>query len=100
MERRGLSQSALARAAGVSQATVWRALNGTSERRGAARARLFSYAGIGEWVSSEEKRGPSERVMAAFYRVWDHSETHAEAIVRVIDATSGLAPRGQNRKGR
>ena len=93
MARQGLSQARLANAAGVSQPTVSRALARKAERRGVARSKLFNYAGISEWAGDQQERDARERVIAAFERVWDRSETHADAIARVIEALADLRPR-------
>jgi transcriptional regulator with XRE-family HTH domain len=95
MEQQGLTEEQLAKKASVSQATVWRALNGKSQRRGAARSKLFKYVKIDEWLSPRKPRNAREGVMVAFDRIWDQSEAHAEAISRVIDALADLRPRKQ-----
>lgn len=95
MERQKLSQAGLARAAGVSQPTVSRALRRRALRRGAARSRLFSYAGISEWPDRPRIGGAHVQVIAAFERVWDGSAAHAASIVKVIDALEDLGPRSQ-----
>ena len=100
MNREGLTQEQLAKAAGVSQATVWRALNRRARRRGAARFRLFTYANIDEWIDASRTSSPRERVIAAVERVWDHSEAHADAIIRVIDALADLRPLPKDDDGR
>lgn len=82
------SQAQLARTAGVSQPSVSRALRGDLLRRGRARERLFKYAGIEDL----DPKG-TERVVAAFRRIWDKSEAHADAIARVIGALEGLGPK-------
>jgi transcriptional regulator with XRE-family HTH domain len=92
MDRERLSQTQLAKRARVSQATVWRALNGRSERRGAARRKLFAYVGITEWTAQRTPRGARDRVVAAFDRIWDRSQAHAIAVAGVIDALAGLRP--------
>jgi transcriptional regulator with XRE-family HTH domain len=100
MQRRGYSQSTLARAAGVSQSTVSRALQGKHERQGAALLKLFSYAGLIR-ATEAQGGGSEERVLNAFQRAWDGTEAHAEAVARVIDALGGLQARsvGQARGG-
>ena len=100
MSREGLTQEQLAKKARVSQATVSRALNRKAKRRGAGRSRLFTYAGISEWTDHQAVGVARERVIAAFERIWDHSEAHADAIVRVIDALADLRPSPQDDDGR
>jgi predicted transcriptional regulator len=99
MNQRGLSQTALAKAVGVSQASVSRALARKGPRHGAARSKLFSYTGISEYDRQRsEAKGP-KLVMAAFERVWDQSEAHAAAVARVIDALADLRPLPKDQKG-
>lgn len=93
MRKRHLNQWSLAKAANVSQSTVCRALQGKSIRQGSARARLFKYAKINELPTIEKSRNIRHQILEAFDRVWDHSEEHAVAIARVIDAMAGLRPR-------
>jgi transcriptional regulator with XRE-family HTH domain len=93
MDRKGLTQMALARHAGVSQATVSRALAGFALRKGPARARLFSYAGI----KAQRRYSRSRRarlVYEAFEENWDGTASHARAIVKIIEALGELRPKG------
>jgi transcriptional regulator with XRE-family HTH domain len=92
MRNRGYSQNTLASAAGVSQSTVSRALQGKHERQGAALLKLFSFAGL---IRDAEVRSGSseEQVLNAFQRAWDGTEAHAAAVARVIDALGGLQAR-------
>lgn len=87
MEERSLTQADVAREASVSQPTVSRALRGVPLRTGRARDRLLIYSGMG----AAEANGP-DRIAAAFQRIWDKTEAHADAVVKVIDALEGLAP--------
>lgn len=80
MSQNGIKQRELASRAGVSQATVSRALSGKALRHGAARQRLFTLVDI------DESQRARERVIAAFDKIWDHSDVHADAITQVIDA--------------
>ena len=93
MDSKGLSQVQIARAAGVSQATVSRALRRRAERRGAARNRLFTYVGIDEYSKPQQRDDAYKRIMAAFERIWDQSEDHANAIARVIDSLAHFRPK-------
>ncbi|MBV8977727.1 MAG: hypothetical protein JOZ13_10155 [Alphaproteobacteria bacterium] len=81
MTKRGLNQAALARLAKVSQSTVCRALSGVPMRRSAARDRLFSYAEI-----VDARYAATDRVIAAFRRIWDNTDEHADAVIDVIGA--------------
>jgi transcriptional regulator with XRE-family HTH domain len=99
MQQRRLSQTALAQVAGVSQATVSRALGRGGLRHGAARSKLFTHAGISEWKAPGSRGEGRELVLEAFERVWDHSEAHAVAVARVIDALADLRPVPGGEKG-
>ena len=98
MRRRGLTQAQLSEKSKVSQATVSRALRGEPQRKGAARSRLFNFVEIDEYAIQRCQTEAHARVLGAIERVWDRSEAHLDAIIRVIDALSGLGPRSQNRK--
>jgi len=92
MEEKHLGQTELARAAGVSQSTVSRALSGLPLKHGRARSKLFTYAQLKD--PNQEvppKKGP-QRVMTAFHRIWDGTEDHANAVAKIIDALEDLKP--------
>ena len=93
MERNRHSQSSLAKAAKVSQATVSRALRGAQICHGAARARLFTYARISRGDALPNKAEAKERLITAFERLWTHSDVHTNAIIGIIDALSAF-PKG------
>ncbi len=95
MDEHGLKQRQMAITAGVSQSTVSRALKGATLRRGQARSRLCRFVGVNESEATTDPAKPSERVLAAFYRIWDHTEAHADAIAQVIDALGALRPPSQ-----
>jgi transcriptional regulator with XRE-family HTH domain len=91
MNERGLSQDELAECAGVSQSTVSRALRKGPQRNGRARLVLFTF------VENELNRTATagtgrDQVMGAFDRIWDGSEVHAAAVVKVIEALMDLRP--------
>jgi predicted XRE-type DNA-binding protein len=101
MAKRGLSQEQMAARAHVSQSTVSRVLEGGSiERHSSARHRLFTYARITELAVHYSAKDGIKRVVEAFNRIWDGSDTHATAVVGVIDALAGLGPMVKPRKGR
>lgn len=94
MDRRGLNEAKLAKVAGVSQATVSRALTGLRKRAGKARSLLFTY------IHDELKReglahAEKSEVLKAFERVWDTSEAHAAAMAKVVDALECLRPQNK-----
>lgn len=85
------SQEQVAEFAGVSQSTVSRAIRKDRRRNGRARAALFTF------LENELKRATvagtgRDQVLGAFDRIWDGSEVHAAAVVKVIDALGDLRP--------
>lgn len=93
MDRSGLTQNKLAINANVSQASVCRALSGKYRSGGAAIRKIFSYAGLTEYTRDDNVL-PSDRVLSAFEQVWDGSDSHADALARLLLATSGMRPAG------
>jgi transcriptional regulator with XRE-family HTH domain len=91
MAKRGLTEAAIAKLAGVSQPTVSRALRGSPKRTGKGRSRIFTF--IHQELDREGlvHAGKSE-VLQAFERVWGASEAHAAAIAKVVDALDGIRP--------
>lgn len=90
MEKTGLTQQKLAKKAGISQSTVSRALRQGTERHSAAREKLCIYAGMIAPRDGGQESDPRNQVLASFDRIWDHSDGHALAIARVIDALGEL----------
>lgn len=100
LSEHGLSQGELAKKAGVSQPTVSRALSKRPQRHGGACNKLFKYIGLNEWLDRAVPQDPKEQVLAAFERIWDKTEAHAESISHVIDALGGLRqPSHSKQKG-
>ena len=91
MDRRGLNEAKLASLAGVSQATVSRALTGSPKRTGKARSLLCIYI-HNELKQEGLAHAEKSEVLKAFERVWDTSEAHAAAMAKVVDALEGLRP--------
>jgi hypothetical protein len=85
-----MSESALARRAGVSQSTVSRAIAGIGIRHGAARSKLFRF--IHNHSTSLPPKKGAQRVLTAFERIWDRTEEHADAVARIISALDNLRP--------
>jgi predicted transcriptional regulator len=96
MRRETMSESDLARFAGVSQSTVSRAIAGTGVRHGAARSKLFRFI-HNRNASLPPKKGV-QRVLTAFERIWDRTEEHADAVARIISALDNLRPITTKRK--
>lgn len=88
MRDRQLTQEDVAAAAGVSQATVSRALRRQPQRSGAAYLRLCSYI----QAQTVPDNGAPAHLIAAVRRTWDGSERHAAALAELIDASSRLWP--------
>jgi len=88
MDDLNMSQEDIARAAGVSQATVSRVLRRSSQRSGRAYRRLRTY--IQEADASRVKEIP--HVAEALRRTWDGTDQHAAALAELIDASAKLWP--------
>lgn len=89
--RPNLRQEDVAKNAGVSQATVSRALKTGLKRRTMARDRLFRYIQkeLGTHTFNDQGR---QKVVDAFGEIWDGSDAHASAIAKIITASKGLRP--------
>jgi transcriptional regulator with XRE-family HTH domain len=88
MRRRQLTQSQVAKDAGVSQPTISRVLLRSPKRRGAAYRRLCIYI---QEQQQADKSAP-EDVLDAVRRIWDGSESHAAALAELIEASKRLWP--------
>jgi len=91
MSKNALDQATLAAEAGVSQATVSRALAGSPERRGRAFLRLMAYVGK-QSENAEPSVAGKKRVARAFDRIWDGTDAHATAVAQIIEDLAGLTP--------
>jgi transcriptional regulator with XRE-family HTH domain len=99
MQENGLNQRDIAKKAGVSQATVSRALRNEPIRNGRARAKIFTFLNINESIRQPAEDELRKRVMAAFDRIWDHTEEHADAIARIIDVLGEFgSPSGRGQR--
>jgi transcriptional regulator with XRE-family HTH domain len=87
-----LSQAELAKLAGVSQATVSRALRETNQKHSDARKKLFIYAGLEDMSDPSSTARGINLVSAAFSKIWDGSDAHALAVARIIESLDGLRP--------
>jgi transcriptional regulator with XRE-family HTH domain len=92
MSGKGLSQSELAKAAGVSQSTVSRALHKTPGKHSDASRRLCVYAGIEVGDATGSTVVGTKLVLKTFENIWDGTDAHAAAIARIIEASRGLKP--------
>lgn len=91
MRQKHLDQAALASEAGVSQATVSRALAGIHERRGRAIRQLLSHITVRAGKAPASVTG-KKRVASAFEKIWDGSDAHAAAVAKIIEDLAGLTP--------
>jgi transcriptional regulator with XRE-family HTH domain len=94
MRREKLGQSQLAEAAGVSQATVSRALSGAEHvRHSRAHLKLMSYVGKtqpdGGKVRQRSKSNV-KRINEAFAKIWDGSAVHAAVVAQIIEDLGAL----------
>ena len=92
MRNARLSQVELAKLAGVSQATVSRALRGTNQKHSDARKKLFTYAGLDDHYGSSSTARGINLLTAAFSKIWDGSDAHALAVAKIIESLYGLRP--------
>ena len=93
----GLSQVELALKAGVSQSTVSRAISVEPEnhvRFGGAREKLIKYIEDSQFKKPEMNgTDPRMKIVTAFEKIWDKSDAHIEAVVKVIQALDELEPK-------
>lgn len=83
----------------MSQPTVSRALNCEPIRSGEARRKLFNYLEINEYCLCSRRTDAKDAVLGAFEKMWDHTEGHARAVARVIDALGEFRPTKTGDKG-
>jgi transcriptional regulator with XRE-family HTH domain len=88
IEAEHLSQAELAKRAGVSQATVSRALRHAPKKRSAAQASLVRFIQERRTVSIDAATPLTD----AIRETWDGSHEHAEALAKLILATRELRP--------
>lgn len=86
MRSRGLTQQQLAREAGISQATVSRALEQPTVRMGRARRALFNY------IHKHQPAVP-EVTASAIAQTWDGTDAHAKALAELILVSGKLRGR-------
>lgn len=88
LDREGISQKALAKRAGVNQATVSRAMRRRPLRRTAAYTRLCACM-----QQPRSATGASaDAVLDAVRETWDGSEEHAAALAKLVLASRELWP--------
>jgi transcriptional regulator with XRE-family HTH domain len=88
IEAEHLSQAELAERAGVSLATVSRALRHAPKRRSAAQAKLVRFMQKRGAISTDAGTPLTD----AIRETWDGSHEHAAALARLILATRDLRP--------
>lgn len=94
-EKHGISESRLAKLAGVNQSTVNRVAQQSRPRRRMSKGliKLCSYAGISRSISIEINPSQSDELMRAMRLAWDGTEAHAKALARVIRELGRLSNR-------
>jgi transcriptional regulator with XRE-family HTH domain len=85
----GITQEQLAYRAGVSQATVSRAMKKDAVRSGRARARLCKYM---QGQAATRRSQSDDPVGNALAETWDGSPEHAQALAILIRASRELWP--------
>lgn len=98
MDERGIGQIELAKAAGVSQATISRALSRGYIRRSKARSRLEGYLAKTAYKLHKPNKLPLD-VTDAIRDVWDKTEAHARELAKVIRSLDGLKPKSLFNQG-
>lgn len=85
------TQKTLSAAAGISQSTISRLLDGSPVRNGRAFLRLCNYM---QQAASGKISSPDSlnKVINAFHEIWDNTDAHASAIAELIIATRKLRP--------
>ena len=90
-QRHGLSQTAIAAGAGVSQSQVSRILAGKAfRRRSKAFDRVCSYVSLYAGTVSREDVLACPELLDAITEVWDGSQAHAVAMAAVIRSLGAL----------
>jgi len=95
LQDKQLTQTELAKKAGVDQSTVSRVIrNQNTVRQGRSKAKLLVFARKALRGDLDKGEG---KILTAFKSIWDGSEEHASAIARVIGATADLQPKKRRR---
>jgi transcriptional regulator with XRE-family HTH domain len=96
MKATGLKQQEIAVRAGVSQSTVSRMRKGGAKRGSDPQNRICTYIQKeGTALMANKER---TLLLEAFNRIWDGSEEHAVAVVKIIDALQGLRPASKQKE--
>ena len=93
MQENRYSEAGLARAAGLSQSTVNRAL-GRPVRLSKTHRRLCKFAGI-DLASVPESAEAREDLVQELLDVWDGSREHAQTLARLLRAAATLQAYGE-----
>lgn len=89
MDEHGLTQMALARLTGIPQPTLSRALRAPRRITNTHR-RLCKYANI-PLKEDSPSLAASERLRQTIADVWDGTDRHADALIRLLRAASDVA---------
>lgn len=98
MRDKGYSESGLARAAGVPQSTVSRALN-RPVRLTKTHRKLCKFSGI-DLSSTPGSAETKEDLVQELLDVWDGSREHAQSIARLLRAAASLQAYGEAQASR
>jgi len=88
------SDAEIARKSGVSQPTVWRLRNGGQQRARTSSqfSKLCSFYGVTELKPTMPEASFESALKDAIMSIWDGSDAHARALIKVLRSLKGLAP--------
>lgn len=87
---RGITQSAIAAALGISQSQVSRVLSGASQRRSRLFVEVCKYVYVSTSVETGDALKHHPELLEAVADVWDGTSTHAQALALVIRSLGAL----------
>jgi transcriptional regulator with XRE-family HTH domain len=89
------SDAEISRKSGVSQPTVWRLRSGQHSRLRFSGQfnKLYKFYGLSELRSPPEEASMEEQLKSAIMTLWDGSDAHARALIKVIRSLRGLSTR-------
>jgi len=97
LNRDSRSDAEIARNSGVSQPTVWRLRRGVGARLRSSRQfnKLCEFYGVNELTTSASPVSLEGELKGAIMAVWDGSDNHARALIKVIHSLKGLGNHSQ-----